>query len=102
MTGYLNKVQLIGRLGKDPETHHSSGLNKTTTFTLATSEAWNDKSTGQLTTRTEWHKVAIFNERVGDIASQYLKKGDLIYLEGQIRTREWIDREGGKHFTTEI
>jgi single-strand DNA-binding protein len=102
MTGSLNKVQLIGRLGKDPELHHSNNLKKSASFTLATSEFWHDKSTNERKERVEWHRIVIFNEKLADIAVAFYKRGNLVYVEGQLRSREWIDKNSQKHITTEV
>ena len=98
----LNKVQLIGYLGSDPNVINGANFIKTVKLSLATTENWKDKLTGERREKTEWHKIVIFNEKICDIAEKYLKKGSQIYVEGQLQTREWIDKEGMKHFTTEI
>ena len=96
----VNKVILIGNIGKDPETRFSAGGGAITNITLATSESWKDKQTGENQERTEWHRVVFFG-RLGEIAGEYLKKGSKIYVEGALRTREW-EKDGIKRYTTEI
>lgn len=102
MSGYLNKVQLIGRLGRSPEVRNTQDGKKVGTLSIATSETWMDKTTHERQKKTEWHKVVIFNERLCDIAEQYLKKGSHVYLEGQLQTRKWTDKEGKERSTTEV
>lgn len=97
----VNKVILIGNLGQDPETRHLPSGGSVTSITLATSESWKDKNSGQLQERTEWHRVVFFN-RLADIAGQYLKKGAKVYVEGALRTRKWQDQNGNDRYTTEI
>ncbi len=102
MSGSLNKVILIGRLGQDPETVSLNDGGKIVKFSLATSERWKDRSTGEPRERTEWHRVVIFNENIGRVAEQYLRKGSQVYLEGQIQTRKWQDQNGIDRYTTEV
>ena len=97
----INKVILIGNLGKDPETRYMPSGGAVTNVTLATSESWKDKSSGEMQERTEWHRVVFFN-RLGEIAGEYLKKGSKIYVEGSLRTRKWQDNQGQDRYTTEI
>jgi len=97
----INKVILIGNLGGDPETRAATSGNAITNITVATSESWKDKSTGQQQDRTEWHRVVFFN-RLAEIAAQYLKKGSKVYIEGSLRTRKWQNKEGVDQYTTEI
>ncbi len=97
----INKVILIGNLGKDPETRVSQGGGAITNITLATSETWKDKQTGENQERTEWHRVVFFG-RLGEIAGDYLKKGSKVYVEGSLRTRKWQDQSGQDRYTTEI
>ena len=97
----INKVILVGNCGQDPETRFSSSGSAITNISLATSETWKDKQTGQQQERTEWHKVVFFN-RLGEIAGEYLKKGSKVYIEGSLRTRKWQDKEGQDRYTTEI
>jgi len=97
----VNKVILVGNLGQDPDTKYSQSGNCMTNITVATSESWKDKQTGQPQERTEWHRVVFFN-KLAEIASQYLKKGSKVYIEGQLRTRKWQDQSGQDRYTTEI
>ncbi len=97
----VNKVILIGNLGKDPETRYMPSGSAVTNLTLATSESWKDKQSGEQQERTEWHKVAMFG-RLAEIAAEYLRKGSQIYIEGKLRTRKWQDKEGKDRWTTEI
>jgi len=98
----VNKVILVGRLGKDPETKEFGNGGRVVKFSLATSENWRDKNSGEKREKTEWHNVVIFNEGIGKIASQYLKKGSEVYLEGQLQTRKWQDQSGADKYTTEV
>lgn len=100
MSKGINKVILIGNLGNDPETRYMPNGNAVTNITVATSETWKDKQTGQKQERTEWHRVVFFN-RQAEIAGEYLKKGSKVYIEGQLRTRKW-DKDGVAMYTTEI
>ncbi len=102
MSGSLNKVILIGRLGQDPEVVSMNTGGKIVKFNLATSERWKDRSTGEQKERTEWHRIVIFNEHLAKIAEQYLKKGSNLYIEGQLKTRKWKDQNGVEKYTTEI
>tara|TARA_A100001035_G_scaffold223017_1_gene183446 strand:+ start:520 stop:1026 length:507 start_codon:yes stop_codon:yes gene_type:complete len=102
MAGSLNKVLLIGRLGKDPELREFPSGGKVCNFSLATSETWKDSSTGERQERTSWHNIAIFNERLAEIAEQYLRKGSQVYIEGQLETRKWQDQAGNDRYTTEV
>ncbi|MCC7515797.1 MAG: single-stranded DNA-binding protein [Pseudomonadales bacterium] len=97
----VNKVILIGNIGKDPETRVTAGGGAITNITLATSETWKDKQTGENQERTEWHRVVFFG-RLGEIAGDYLKKGSKVYIEGSLRTRKWQDQSGQDRYTTEI
>mgnify|MGYP006152634661 CR=1 FL=1 len=96
----INKVILVGNLGNDPETRFMPNGNAVTNVSIATSESWKDKQSGQQQERTEWHRIVFFN-RLAEIAGEYLKKGSKIYVEGALRTRQW-DKEGQKHYSTEI
>ncbi len=98
--GSVNKVILIGNLGKDPEVRHTQGGSAVATFSIATNEAWNNRE-GQREERTEWHRVVAFG-KLADICGQYLKKGKQVYIEGRLQTRSWDDRDGNKRYTTEI
>ena len=103
MAGSVNKVILVGNLGRDPEVRNAQDGTKIVNFTLATSESWRDKATGERKDRTEWHRVVIFNDRLADVATQYLKKGMKVYVEGQLQTRKWTDKESGQEkYTTEV
>ena len=97
----VNKVILVGNLGKDPETRYMPSGSAVTNLTLATSESWKDKQTGENQERTEWHKVAMFG-KLAEIAAEYLRKGSQVYIEGKLRTRKWQDKEGNDRYTTEI
>ena len=97
----INKVILVGNLGADPETRYMPSGSAVTNLSVATSESWKDKQTGEQKDRTEWHKVAMFN-RLAEIAAEYLRKGSQVYIEGKIRTRKWQDRDGNDRWTTEI
>ncbi len=103
MSGSLNKVQLIGRLGADPEIKHMVNGKNVARLSVATSQSWKDKSTGERKQKTEWHRVVIFNEGLVNIVQQYLKKGANVYLEGQLSTRKWRDEKSGQDkYSTEI
>ena len=102
MAGSVNKVILIGNLGKDPEVRSFQNGGKVVNFTLATSETWNDRGSGERKEKTEWHNVVIKNEKLGEVAEKYLKKGTKVYLEGRVETRKWTDQSGQDKYTTEI
>jgi len=102
MAGSVNKVILIGNLGKDPEVRNAPSGSKIVNLTIATSETWNDKASGERKEKTEWHRVVIFNDRLGDVAEKYLKKGAKVYVEGQLQTRKWTDNAGVEKYTTEV
>ncbi|MSO88611.1 MAG: single-stranded DNA-binding protein [Rhodospirillaceae bacterium] len=102
MAGSVNKVILVGNLGKDPESRSFPNGGKVVNFTMATSENWKDKASGERKERTEWHRVAIFNERLAEVAEKYLRKGSKVYVEGQIETRKWTDKDGQERYTTEV
>ena len=103
MSGSINKVILVGNLGRDPEVGALQNGDRVVRLSLATSEKWKDKSSGEPRERTEWHRVVIFNEPVGRIAEQYLQKGSTVYLEGQLQTRKWTDQQSGQDkYTTEV
>ena len=97
----VNKVILVGNLGNDPESRSFSNGGKVVNLSVATSETWNDRD-GNRQERTEWHKVAIFDEKLGDVAEKYLRKGSKVYLEGQLQTRKWQDQSGNDRYTTEV
>ncbi len=102
MAGSVNKVILIGNLGRDPEVRHTQDNKKIVHLSLATSESWRDKTSGERRERTEWHRVVIFNDRLGDVAEQYLRKGSKVYIEGQLQTRKWTDQSGQEKYSTEV
>ena len=102
MAGTLNKVILIGNLGKDPEVRFMPDGSKVTSFSLATGEIWKDKVSGERKEKTEWHRITIFNERIVEIVEKYVRKGMKIYLEGQLQTRGWTDKSGIERTTTEV
>ncbi|MCB1353067.1 MAG: single-stranded DNA-binding protein [Rhodobacteraceae bacterium] len=102
MAGSVNKVILVGNLGRDPETRTFPSGGKVVNLRIATSEKWRDRNSGESRERTEWHSVAIYNENLGRIAEQYLRKGSKVYLEGQLETRKWQDQNGQDRYTTEI
>ena len=97
----INKVILVGNLGADPETRYMPSGSAVTNLSVATSESWKDKQTGEQKERTEWHRVAMFN-RLAEIAAEYLRKGSQVYIEGKLRTRKWQDKTGNDRYTTEI
>ncbi|MBV8104937.1 MAG: single-stranded DNA-binding protein [Hyphomicrobiales bacterium] len=102
MAGSVNKVILIGNLGKDPEVRRLNSGDQVVSFSVATSETWRDKTSGERKERTEWHNVVIFNENLGKVAEQYCKKGTKVYIEGQLQTRKWQDQSGQDRYTTEV
>jgi single-strand DNA-binding protein len=101
MAGSVNKVILVGRAGKDPESREFQGGGKVVTFSLATSEQWNDRQSGERKERTQWHQIAIWNEALGEVASRFIKKGSQLYLEGQLEHREY-EKDGERRFATEV
>lgn len=102
MAGSINKVILVGNLGKDPEVRKTQDGKSIVNFSLATSETWKDRNTGERRERTEWHRVVVFNEGLARIAEQYLRKGSKVYVEGQLQTRKWTDQSGQEKYTTEV
>src|SRR6202171_1378539 len=102
MAGSVNKVILVGNLGKDPEIRRTQDGRPIANLSVATSESWRDKATGERRERTEWHRVVIFNEGLCKVAEQYLKKGAKVYLEGQLQTRKWQDQQGQDRYSTEV
>jgi single-strand DNA-binding protein len=102
MAGSVNKVILVGNLGKDPEVRNTQDGSKIVNLTLATSETWNDRASGEKKEKTEWHRVVIFNDRVADVAERFLKKGAKVYVEGSLQTRKWTDQQGQERYTTEV
>ncbi|MBI1250973.1 MAG: single-stranded DNA-binding protein [Alphaproteobacteria bacterium] len=102
MAGSVNKVILIGNLGRDPEVRRLNSGEPVVNLRIATSENWRDKSSGERRERTEWHNVVIFNEQLAKVAEQYLHKGSTVYIEGQLQTRKWTDQQGQEKYTTEV
>ena len=102
MAGSVNKVILVGNLGKDPEVRRMQDGRPVVNMSVATSESWRDKATGERKEKTEWHRVVIFNEGLAKIAEQYLKKGSKVYLEGALQTRKWTDQQGVEKYSTEV
>jgi single-strand DNA-binding protein len=102
MAGSVNKVTLVGNLGKDPEVRNTQGGMKIVNLAIATSDTWNDKASGERKEQTEWHRVVIMNDRLADVAEKYLKKGSKVYLEGKLQTRKWTDNAGQEKYTTEV
>ncbi|HZH27077.1 MAG TPA: single-stranded DNA-binding protein [Azospirillaceae bacterium] len=102
MAGSVNKVILLGNLGKDPEVRSMQNGGRVATLRIATSESWKDKSSGERRERTEWHSVVIFNENLVGVAERFLKKGSKVYIEGQLETRKWTDQSGQERYTTEV
>lgn len=102
MAGSLNKVTLIGNLGKDPDVRFMPDGSKVASFSLATSESWKDKTTGERKDRTEWHRITVFNERLAELVEKYIRKGTKLYIEGQLQTRKWTDQAGVERYTTEV
>ena len=102
MAGSVNKVILVGNLGRDPEVRYTQGNQKIVHLSVATSERWRDRQSSEMRERTEWHRVVIFNENLADVAEKYLSKGRTVYLEGQLQTRKWTDNSGQERYTTEI
>lgn len=102
MAGSVNKVILVGNLGQDPEVRSMQTGARVCNLSIATSESWKDKNTGERKDKTEWHRVVIFNEALVNLAEKYLKKGSKVYLEGQLETRKWTDQSGAEKYTTEV
>jgi single-strand DNA-binding protein len=102
MASSVNKVILVGNLGRDPEVRRLNSGEPVVNLRVATSESWKDKATGERKEKTEWHSVVIFNENLARVAEQYLKKGSKVYLEGQLQTRKWTDQQGQEKYTTEV
>jgi single-strand DNA-binding protein len=98
----LNKATIIGNLGKDPEVRHTQDGKAIVNLSIATSESWKDRATGERKEKTEWHRVVIFNEGLAKVAEQYLKKGSTIYIEGQLQTRKYTDKDGAEKYSTEV
>ena len=102
MAGSVNKVILIGNLGRDPEVRHTNDGRPIVNLSVATSETWRDRSSGERREKTEWHRVVIFDEKVCEVAQKYLNKGSTVYLEGNLQTRKWTDQQGAEKYTTEV
>ena len=102
MSGSLNRVMLIGNLGRDPEVRATQSGTKIANLALATSESWKDKNTGERKEKTEWHRVVIFDEKLAEVAEKYLRKGAKVYLEGTLQTRKWQDQSGQDKYSTEV
>jgi single-strand DNA-binding protein len=102
MAGSVNKVILVGHLGRDPEVRHTQSNQKIVQLSVATSERWKDRQSAEPRERTEWHRVVIFNENLADTAERYLRKGSAVYLEGTLQTRKWTDQGGQERYTTEV
>jgi single-strand DNA-binding protein len=102
MAGSVNKVILVGNLGRDPEIRSTQDGTKIASFSIATSESWKDKQSGERKERTEWHRIAVFNERLTEIVEKYLRKGSKVYVEGSLQTRKWTDTNNVERYTTEV
>ena len=102
MAGSVNKVILIGNLGKDPEIRAFQNGGRVASFSVATSESWKDKTTGEKKDRTEWHRVSVLNDKLVEIVERYIKKGSKVYIEGQLETRKWTDKDGQEKYSTEV
>jgi len=102
MAGSVNKVILVGNLGRDPEIRSTQDGMRIANLNLATSESWRDKMSGERKEKTEWHRVVIFNERLAEVAEKYLRKGSKVYVEGQLQTRKWTDQQGQERYSTEV
>ena len=102
MAGSVNKVILVGNLGKDPEVRRMQSGDAVVNFSLATSESWRDKSSGERKEKTEWHRVVIFNKNLAEVAEKYLRKGSKVYIEGALQTRKWTDKDGNEKYSTEV
>ncbi|WP_043339716.1 single-stranded DNA-binding protein [Belnapia moabensis] len=102
MAGSVNKVILVGNLGRDPEVRNMQSGDRVVSFSIATSESWADRASGERKERTQWHRIAIFNQKLGEIAEKYLKKGSKVYLEGQLESRKYTDKDGNEREVTEV
>ena len=102
MSGSVNKVILVGNLGRDPEVRYMQSGDKVVNLAIATSERWSDRQSGERREKTEWHRVVIFDQNIADVAEKYLRKGTKVYLEGQLQTRKWTDQGGQEKYTTEV
>ncbi len=102
MAGSVNKVILVGNLGKDPEIRFMPDGGKVASFSIATSESWKDKASGERRDKTEWHRISVMNDKLADIIEKYVRKGSKVYVEGQLQTRKWTDNTGQERYTTEV
>jgi single-strand DNA-binding protein len=102
MAGSINKVILVGNLGKDPEVRRTTSGDPVVNLSIATSESWRDKASGERKEKTEWHRVVIFNKNLAEVAEKYLRKGSKVYVEGQLQTRKWTDKDGAERYSTEV
>ena len=102
MAGSVNKVILVGNVGKDPEVRNTQDGTKIVSFSLATSERWNDRASGERKEKTEWHRVVVFNDNIGGVVEKYVRKGSSVYVEGQLQTRKWTDQSGVEKYSTEV
>ena len=102
MAGSVNKVILVGNLGKDPEVRRMTSGDPVVNLSVATSESWRDKASGEKKEKTEWHRVVIFNKNLAEVAEKYLRKGAKVYVEGQLQTRKWTDKDGAEKYSTEV
>ena len=102
MAGSVNKVTLVGNLGKDPEIRSTNDGTKIASFSVATSENWKDRTSGERREKTEWHRVVVFNDRLVDVIERYVKKGSKLYIEGALQTRKWTDKDGQERYSTEV
>jgi len=102
MAGSVNKVILVGNLGKDPEVRRMTSGEPVVNLSIATSESWRDKASGERKEKTEWHRVVIFNKNLAEVAEKYLRKGSKVYVEGQLQTRKWTDKDGAEKYSTEV
>lgn len=102
MAGSVNKVILVGNLGKDPEVRRTTSGDPVVNLSIATSESWRDKASGERKEKTEWHRVVIFNKNLAEVAEKYLRKGSKVYVEGQLQTRKWTDKDGAEKYSTEV
>ena len=102
MAGSVNKVILVGNLGKDPEVRRLTSGDPVVNLSIATSESWRDKASGEKKEKTEWHRVVIFNKNLAEVAEKYLRKGSKVYVEGQLQTRKWTDKDGAEKYSTEV
>jgi len=102
MAGSVNKVIIVGNLGRDPEVRNMQDGSPVVNLSIATSESWKDRASGEKRERTEWHRIVVFNEHLAKFAQNYLKKGSTVYIEGQLQTRKWTDQQGVEKYTTEI